>query len=406
MRLAVGDCRPEIRAAVKAFEGSDRELDWAYFDTTDVAAIRAHLRDETSVRRCIKGMLERNATSMAIEANMSVVNRIAARHEEPFTYLAIDATPVEAHLEQGGDVSPEHAQLMNRGTGASFGHHGGRNRRPKSWRGWKLIILSSLKLGLPLVAKLVPASAPEYPHTIELLEQFFSLVDPALLPGELYLVGDSEYDRRTRLAFDLQSRYGVVPVFALRKTLSRAWEWADFDGVPHCSKHGPMKLEQAENFRAQEVSLAYQPDFEQAKREFDGRIRWRCQDCHENGVELRANTWFRKNARIYTSLPRGGDNWRYALRLALMSRRNSIESINSQLKLRGIGAQSHFKAKWVARQEHMEWLCYLALAAMSFRREAHETGLYAWAAREAERLELVKGPLAVPATAMDRSSRP
>jgi hypothetical protein len=403
LRLAAGDCRPEVRAAVKDFKGSNRELDWAYLDSTDVPEIQAHLRDETTIRRSLKGMLDRNSPELAIEANMSAINRIAARHQEPFTYLSIDATPIEAHLEQGADFGHEHARLMNRGTGARFGHHGGRNRRPKSWRGWKLLILSSTKLGLGLVAKLLPASEPEYPHTIELLERFFALADPTLLPaGEIYLVGDSEYDRKTRLAFDLQSRYGVVPVFDLRATLGREWEWAANQGIPECVKHGPMKLLQAENFMPKAVALAYEEDFEVAKRESGARIRWRCESCQGEGVSVRANTWFRKNARLYTYLPRGGEDWRYALRLALMLRRNGIESINSQLKLRGVGGRSHFKAKWISRQPHMEWLCYLAMAAMSFRREAHESGLYAAAAAEAECLELVKEPLSVPKTALDQ----
>lgn len=402
MRLALGDGRPEIRAAVKDFKGSDRELDWAYLDTVDVAEIQSHLRDETSIRRSVKGMLERNSSAVAIEANMAVVNQIAARHKDPFTYLAIDATPIEAHLEQVADFGPAHARLMNRGTGARFGHHGGRNRRPKSWRGWKLLILSSTKLGLGLVAKLIPASEPEYPHTIDLLERFFHLADPALLPaGEIYLAGDSEYDRRTRLAFDLQSRYGVVPVFDLRATLGRDWEWAATSGVPHCVKHGPMKLLQSENFMPEAVPLAYEENFDEAKRLSKARTRWQCQACRQEGQVIRATTWFAKNARLYTQLPRGGDHSRYALRLALMSRRNGIESINSQLKHRGIGGRSHFKAKWVSRQVHMEWLCYLALAAMSFRRQAHETGLYARSAAEAESLALVKEPLAVPQTALE-----
>jgi len=403
-RMAMGDCRPEIRAAVKEFTGSNAELDWAYVDTTDVAVVAEHLRDESSVRRTMKAMLERHDPNIAIELAMRLVNQLARQHPNPFKYLVIDATPIEGHLLQTGDVDKHganrHRKLMNRGTGAEFGYHGGRDRKAKRWRGWKLLTLGSITLGVGMIELLIPADEPEYPYVLAVLEQFFSLADPELLPkDEIYLVGDSEYDRSTRLAFDLQSRMNVVPVFDLRETVGKGWEWAATDGVPHCAKHGAMKRIQGEKFVAESVPLAYQEDFEAAKKDYDAHVRWECVECKQAGVTIRANTWVRKNARIYTNLPRCGDDWRFALRLALMAKRNCIEGLFSQLKLRGVGGRNHFKPKWVSEVVHMQWLCYTANLAMVARRVAHETGVYADCVAEANSLRLTKQPLTVPAHA-------
>ena len=396
-RLALGDCAPEFRAAQKGFEGSDLELDWAYLDTTDPDEIKPHLREETASRRAMKAMLERHDPSLAWKLNAAVMGRIRERHPDVGKYLAVDATPIEAFLEQSGDTSPEIGAFLNRDTGAAFGHHGGRNRRPKSWRGWKFLLLVDLKTGLALAGMLIPANSPEYVHLPDLLEMAFGLM-PWLDPE--YIVGDSEYDRSTRLAFDLQTRYGITPVFDLRDNLSKDWEWAETEGVPHCSKHGAMKLYTIERKPKQLEPVAYEPDFEKVRNEFAGRLRWECVDCKKAGVNVNKTTWVKRNARIYTFLPRQGDHKAVGMRQALMLRRNHVESFNSQIKKRGIGGKGHFKARWVTKPAHIEWLCSMAAVGPTLRREAHESGLYAAAVAEAEQLGLTKKVLKVPSNSV------
>lgn len=395
LRMALGDCPPEIRKTVKEFEGSNRELDWAYLDETDPEKVKPLLRDETALRRTMKAMLERNDPDLAWVLNASLLGRFHARYPEVGRYLTVDSTMIEAHLEQSGTKSGEHGALLNRGTGAGFGYHGGRNRKPKSWRGWKLLLLVDLKTGLVLVGMLIPANAPEYPYIPELLDKAFRLM-PWLDPE--YLVADSEMDRKTHLAFELQERYGITPVFDLRENVSRDFDWAESEGVPKCSKHGHMHLEQVELEPYRAVPIVDKRGPEAAKREYKGRMRWICKGCEAEGVTVRTETRIRHNARIYTALPRQGDNWRAALRQALMLRRNHSESCNSQIKIRGIGGRAHFKARWVTKQAHMEWLTYMAAIAPTLRREAHESGLYAQLVGEAEWLKLVKRELDLPET--------
>jgi hypothetical protein len=81
---------------------------------------------------------------------------------------------------------------------------------------------------------------------------------------------------------------------------------------------------------------------------------------------------------------------RYATRQALLLRRNSIEAIFGQLKRRGLGARTHYKARWVDEPIQMEWLLGTALLGMTLRRDAHESGEYAKAAKLAHTLKLTK----------------
>ena len=46
------------------------------------------------------------------------------------------------------------------------------------------------------------------------------------------LVGDAEYDTSARLAFDLEARYGIHPVFPLRGTVRSQWEHGENSASP------------------------------------------------------------------------------------------------------------------------------------------------------------------------------
>ena len=415
--------KPELRANLKDFAGSNLELDWAFFDTPDMEVNSEHMREESSTRRVMKRMLERNDPDELIRLNLSVLKRLRERGGDGYAdigrYLVVDATPVQAFLDQGPPVNARHAGLAMRGTGATLLHHGSRDndsdegggrdsdsgrdggddsgtnevkrtrkRKPKTWVGWQLLVIADLKSGLPLIWALLPAG-PEYTHVVPMLERLMSLA-PWLDPE--YIVGDSEYDRATRVAFDLQARLGVCPVFPLRDNVGRQWPHGQHQGVPHCSRggHGAMKLVQSEDFMADSVTVAREPNFARAKKDFMGRSRWACEACKGEGRKIVAATWFRDNARLYTYLPRGGNHKRAAKRHALMLRRNLIEGLFSQLKRRGIGDTGHSNCRWASKEIHVEWLCSAALFAMTVRREAHESGLYETAADEAWARSLLK----------------
>lgn len=394
LRSALGAGRPDIRSNHEAFGGSDRELDWAYLDSDDMAVNRLKMRDLSTVRKTLKAMLDRNDPQMLLNANLQILKRIRDRHadEDGFSdvgqYWVIDGTDIVANVEQTVPVNDEHLKLIAKSTGARFAYHGTASRVRKAWVGWKLLVISDLITGLPLIWTLLPGQEREFVHTIPLIEELFARapwIDPQ------YLVGDAEFDVSARLAFDLERRYGIHPVFPLRETVGRKWDWGAQRGVPHCSKHGAMKRVQAEAFHDQHAEpRRYEPDFDTARKGWKARIRWECTACKSAGVPLTETTYPKRNARLYTYLPRGGEHRLYATRLALMRRRNAIECVFAALKHRGIGDRDHHKIRWVTRAHHMQWAVGLALLGMTLRREAHETGLYEQCAEEAWARDLIK----------------
>ncbi len=439
LKSVLGKGMPELRNDIEEFVGSNLELDWAYLGSHDMAENLTHMRDESTVRRVLKRMLERNDPDECVRLNLEVMQEMQERHPDLGRYLVVDATPIQAFVEQTVPLNDEHEALIVRDTGAKLHFHGDasggddsdgdsdgaegggragnasastgggqdkvtgrsgrrrasrstgqRRRKGKAWVGWSLVVISDMKTGLPLIWKLV-ADGPEYPHVIPMLTEMYRLAP--WMPVGSYLVGDSEYDRSTRLAFDLQARFSICGVFPLRKGVGRFWEHSKTDGVPYCAEkgHDAMSLVQApEDFGLDKVPLGYEPDFAKARKDFPGRTRWYCEKCQSRGIKLTANTWFRRNPRLYPMLPHRGNSRYRARRVALMLRRNSIEQVFSQLKRRGIGNKHHQNCRWVTKSAHIEWLCSAALFGMTARRHAHETGQYAAAAAEAWDLKLTK----------------
>jgi hypothetical protein len=257
-------------------------------------ANREHMRDESSARKTMKAMLERNDPVLLQQLNLEVLRRLAERHKGVGDCLVIDGTEIDAFVNQTIGVSAEHREHISRGTGATLHSHGDgsplRRRKRKHWVGFQLIVISDMKTGLPLIWELV--NGGEYQHVMRMMKRLLTLA-PWLDP--IYLVGDAEFDRGARLALDLQQRLNVVPCFPLRKGVSDRYPFARNAGVPTCPKHGAMKYVQANDFAPDVVEREYEPDYEKARRGFDGHIRWRCEACKRDGVKRTATTWARHN---------------------------------------------------------------------------------------------------------------
>lgn len=134
------------------------------------------------------------------------------------------------------------------------------------------------------------------------------------------------------------------------------------------------------------------------------RLRYRCPRgrCKNQTVYLK-DDW-----RLYTYLPRRGSHENVALRLALMHRRNSIESLFALTKHLGPGNAWPNRMRLGGDLE-MKWLCSLTLTLQTARRLAHQNGAYDSALREARELGLVDGetpplPLGGPQTREQREA--
>jgi|tagenome__1003787_1003787.scaffolds.fasta_scaffold20983428_1 hypothetical protein len=381
-RMVLCPGQPEIRANVRDFAGADAELDLAFLDSIHVHETRHLMRDESSVRRTLKAMLERADPYWLHAPNLALVKRLQDRYGgDVGRYLAVDVTKIEAHVMQHWPASAELRRLQLRGTGAKYIYHAGKGgAQGDGWAGWGLLVIVDMMTGLPLIWKLIQGS--EYPHVTSLITRLLTLA-PWLQPE--YLVGDSEYDSHARVAFDLEHLFGIHPVFDLRDHLSTTFPHHATLGVPHCAAHGAMTRDQANHFTPVAPGTPYEPDFERAKRASQARIRWICSEC-----SVRETTYMRVNPRIYTFLPRGGDHRLASMRAALMIRRDTIESVFSALKRRGIGRDKEYRAKWVTSPIHLEWLCGAALFGMTANRVIFEFGEYDVAAKYVNDLGILK----------------
>jgi len=401
-RATLSNLRPEFRMNHQAFMGSDLELDWAFFDSPDMDVNRQHVRDESSARKTMKAALERNDPGMTIGVNLALLKRMAERQNEKHGFhnvgrwLVVDGTPIEAEMSKENGVNREHRRMLARRTGARLTYHAGRGgAKGKAWMGWTLLTICDLATGLPVIGRLVHGR--EYVHVTSMLDELFRRapwIDPEAL------IGDAEYDQSARLALDLEARYGIHPVFPMRGTPGSEWEHNTTRGVPECSKHGSMKRHQTYDFGVNTaVPREYVRDVDEARKLFPARIVFKCEACEREGVKLRATTYPKRNARLYTYYPRGGTHRLYATRLALMRRRNAIEGVFAAVGRRGLGDRKHHRVKWATKPVHIQWAVGMALLGQTLRREAHESGLYVECAQEAMELGLLKAhPPMPPAT--------
>ncbi len=322
------------------------------------------------------------------------------RHPNALRHLLVDATLVEAHVDQAKEVNEEH-RLLKVGSGRERVRHvvyrddNGSVR--KAAFGYKLMVISDLATsGLPLIWSVVPANADERAETLRLLPKLFELYPELHELRDIHLTGDALYDHSEQFAYELVFRWGIHPVFPPHGSYGAEHEWAKTLGVPVCNNCGQlMKFKDIDKFPT---------PYERRKRGYprageyvrkvsgqiadDALIRWKCP---EKACIRGFNTYPRENPRLYTALPRSGDSNPTHLRTALLSYRNVIESGFAALKGMGLAGRSQMRPKW-AEDLEVEWLLSLGLMSRAARRLVHDNGLYAAVEHEAESVDLLTQP--------------
>jgi hypothetical protein len=367
----------------------------------------------SSSYRSLHSMVDRLAPGSCVHTNLDLLDEIAAGkdpesgkalHTDPFAYCAVDGTLIQADVTQkappgktprerkiaerliAGPTRPM-AQWTARGYSepalAEDPDRSGPAVR-KSCFGYLLVVLSSLKLGLPVVWTLIPATGDERQALLRMLETLYRLRPD--FPMRV-LVGDSLYAHSQELSETLEMRYGVHPCFAGRKGISRSLRWVDTDGVPTCS-HREMDLHKYDDVWDWRRRRSQRPPLRPGAHAPSNRarLRYRCPQgkCPNQAVYLK-DDW-----RLYTHLPRRGSHKNVALRLALMDRRNSIESLFALMKHLGPGSPWPNRARWAGDLE-MKWLCSLTLTLHTARRLVHQNGAYERALEEAQGLGFLDG---------------
>jgi hypothetical protein len=307
----------------------------------------------------------------------------------------IDATTIEADVPQKGYLGEAQHMLMTgpRRRNASFVRYTHKGNTTRRCFGYKLLILSDMASTLPLCWRLISAGADERKETLALLRDYFELVPDSRMWA---LVGDALYDKDKAFAHQLLFKWGLHPVFPRAGAYSEKLPHVKTGGIPHCA-HGEMKLKDWDGFMDADDRLAAGIRRGEEVRP-NARLRWVCPNSTPSrrsgpgickGIETKPHT----DARLYTFLPRGGAHHHAALRIALLLRRNGVESINASLKNLGVGGKDMQRPRWAGDLE-MDWLVSAALTFLTARRVAHETGEYQRTKQEAVDLGLWQQPVA------------
>lgn len=381
---------PEIKQARDDFFGSDDLLDWAFDEPTAGSSVTSH----AGIGKNLHDMLAdpSNDPEVLVRLNLQAIKRLAEDHERIGRYCLIDGTAIHSFTRQIGTLNDREEEIINRGTRSTFIKHEQKGGSVKKWRGYELLTITDLKSTLPLAWILISAQPTAY----EVRQVLDLLLDAWPECPIKYLVGDSEFDREeiTRMCHE---DFGIVPVFDLRKQVRADIGNLTDLGVPKCIKcKKPMKLTHREKFWTiddrEAVGLPRREPIELK----NARLRWECETGCKRKVEgkadqpLKLQTRPKDYWRLFTMLPRSGTNKWAHLRTALMFRRNSIESVFSQLKREHVGLVGNGKARWIRTQNEMAWMLGLALLAQTLRREAQVGDGYECVLAEAERLELLK----------------
>jgi hypothetical protein len=381
--------RPEVQSASRTLRNSP--LAMLALDHPD-APTRSCLYEQ------IKKLCARYPTELTLHANVEMIRQLAERvdrsgrplHPKLGSVGIVDGTMIEAHLPQRKPGGPAEREAMLADHWQKVGYviyTNSNGNITASCHGYKLVAICDLDSTLPLVWLLAPASVSERDACRVLLDVLFELWPNCPMHT---LIGDALYDQEEAFARELVFDWGLHPCFPRGGRISAALPHAATDGVPTCA-HGLMHREKAEGFPDADWRAKTGTPRGQTARENKARIRWRCPIKHPDCAPQ--TTYPRDNARLYTYLPRAGESPAAITRRALLYRRNSVESVFSTLKSRGVGGKGNQRLKLVG-DPSAEWVLSLAALHLTAARLAHATGGYADSYAAAEQLGYLIDPTA------------
>jgi len=248
--------------------------------------------------------------------------------------------------------------------------------------GYKLVVVLSITLQVPLIWTLIPATGDERVALRSMIRALYRMIPR--LPTR-HLVGDGLYGNDQSLLQWLDRRFGVIGVFPLHASVRKDLPYRATSGVPKCrhgwARHVGVRDEWAPQ-RRWELELAPGTPAPGAPGH-----RWECRaghDCHEiRGTSARTD-W-----RLFSPLPHTGDSRLAARRLALFHYRNVIESAFAAIKHRGVGADWPPRMR-LGDDDTARWVISLALLRSTAARLAHASGAYDEALARATHLGLIE----------------
>jgi hypothetical protein len=384
--ISLGSVGPYLRTALGSLQ--TRPDFQGVFDRAErrVFAKQFKLAPYSTVSR-VAGKLG-SCHAIAIEANIALLKALREEHPEAGIgkYLVIDGKAVPAWVPQRGsrgnaDIEkrlrsrvPEAGfrAYVNTGTskqalGSSDAVTVSQLSSTDAWRGYYLVALVDLATGLPVVWLLQDAAINETSAIVPLLSDLHRLWPDI---GVEYLAGDSAWDSDEwcRLC---EVDYGIHPVFRLHdekrkgklvpavNARSKAFGFAG-NGQVVC---GPHRENLPFNTFEPAPRAGLRPG--QSSKEADFRVRGICN--HGPNPCQRVSVHCSHDWSSLTALPhyRQGNPKGYALRQALLTRLNAVESLFNRLEAgRLLGSDSGDRTRILSTETH-ESLISLALLGMT-----------------------------------------
>lgn len=378
---------PEVLRTADRFRHGDATRGWAYDYPT--------CSKRSATFSSLHDALNRRNPDSILHVQISLMRQLAKILDRPNVpkvplvgeYLVVDGTQQQADVRQVFPVNPEHADFMNGSyEGLGYVRHVRQDGSElKRNHGHNIMVISDLATGLPLVYAPYPAQVDERKATTELLEILFRLWPDC--PAR-FLVGDSLYDHSEQLARDLETIWGIHPVFVPHGSRrNRQDDCGAIDGVPTCA-HGLMKREKDDDFLVglKRLEKGYLRGVDVGHR--DARIRWKC----EAGICSHQTTRPHKDPRRYRYVPLAGEHSLRYMGAVLFCRRNTVESIFALLKMGGFFGPGALRAKWAKTFKEACWAYMLPMLCLTAKRLVHETGFYDEVLESASRLDLLTPP--------------
>jgi hypothetical protein len=389
-QMALGKCRPDAKATHQRLRRGHTLLSWAH-DYPEPGP------GKSAFYKSLRGSLEAAPPRAALHVNFELFRQLTGQADgrgKPLNpdagkVLIVDGSLVEANVQQRSPKNGAHRAVLVRpgqekvapviytlpnGQIRTFVH------------GYKLMTIACMATTLPLVWRLVPASADERQETLLMLRDLFELWPDC--PAHT-IVGDALYNRSKDFLRSLIFQWGLHPCFPGHGPYAEGTPHAATDGIPHCACREPMKFKDTDRYytleRRQKEGIA-RGEWAPSR---DARLRWVCRNDRCKLVSTRPYD----DPRLYTWYHRGGDHRRGAQRTALLVRRNAIESVFASLKHFGCGGSKVERARWANSDETMDWLLGTALMGITARRWSHESGVYQQAHQEASQLGLLDQPV-------------